>query len=427
MSKDLLTNIQEVYTGFLSIPFYFTNNVQKVLFSKNSLLELLMVSLWLLITFLIINKIKDSSTALSKISFSYLFIPFIIWLLSGIGTAISITYFDYFPFWLYLVTAMSLWIILFMLVAKLLAYVIPYRLSEHGKKIAIILFVAVFILWFTGVGKSLIAFSQTIQLSIGKISISVFTLVVGIFWSITAFIVALWLGRFIETRIMSVKNVDENFKLIVSKILKFLIIFIAVTIILPIFGIDITALTILGGAFAAGLGFSLRNIVSNYISGFVILLDQSVRIHDKITVNDVTGYVTNISARFVTLKSHDGIEALIPNEKIISDVVKNESMLAKEFLQEFSLKLAHESNITEAINIIEKNIHQHANVNNKKKIAVVIHQIDPIGIEIKASYWINRLYPPAAETHSEILQKIYNEFQESGILLAKYPEHYYVR
>ncbi|QRN41287.1 MAG: mechanosensitive ion channel [Neisseriaceae bacterium] len=425
MSTDLLTNIQKVYTGFMNIPFYFTNDTHKILSSKQSLLELLLVSMLLLTILLIIKKTNNRSGILAKYSLNYLFIFSIIGLLSGISTSICITYFDYFPFWLYLLTAMSLWGIVSVLIIKLLAHVIPYKLSNYNKKIAIVLASLVFVLWFSGLGKSLMEFSQTIQISIGKISISIFTLIIGIFWSIIAFIVTLWLSRFAETRIMSIDNVDENFKLIISKLLKFLIIFISVTIILPIFGIDITTLTILGGAFAAGLGFSLRDIVSNYISGFIILFDQSIRIHDRIKVNNFTGYVTHISTRFVTLKSHDGTEALIPNQKIISDIVKNESMLAKELLQEFSLKLEHVNDIAGAIKIIQKNIRQHVNVNNQKKITVVLHQIDPIGIEIKSSYWINTLYPPAAETHSEILQQIYNDFQENDILLAKY-SHYNV-
>ena len=99
----------------------------------------------------------------------------------------------------------------------------------------------------------------------------------------------------------------------------------AVLISLSLVGIDITVLGVFGGALGVGLGFGLQKIASNYVSGFIILIDRSLRIGDTINVSGLQGMVTQIRTRYTVVRGLDGIETLIPNEKLITDVVQNQS------------------------------------------------------------------------------------------------------
>ncbi len=120
---------------------------------------------------------------------------------------------------------------------------------------------------------------------------------------------------------MDAKALDINQRVILSKISRTILIVLGVLIALPMVGVDITVLSVFGGALGVGLGFGLQKIASNYISGFIILLDRSLHIGDMVTVDNRKGEVTSLTTRYVVLKSDDGTEALIPNDTFITSTV----------------------------------------------------------------------------------------------------------
>ena len=113
---------------------------------------------------------------------------------------------------------------------------------------------------------------------------------------------------------------------------------LAVLIALLLVGIDLTVLSVFGGALGVGIGFGLQKVASNYISGFIILGDRSIRMNDRLTVNNFTGYVTKITSRFVVLRNANGTEALIPNETFVTSMVVNESYTSRELQQAFNIR-----------------------------------------------------------------------------------------
>ncbi|MFH4355861.1 MAG: mechanosensitive ion channel domain-containing protein [Neisseriaceae bacterium] len=354
-----------------------------------------------------------------------LVLPFVLFLISSILTPVIFLVFQYFPIWLHLLMFTVPWILFYRSVIKLIHLCFAPTEYKFVEIVFRVLVYLLFFLWLTNWGQPLVKFSKSIVFSLGTFSINLYTVGSGIFWSFMVWFLILGVGRYVETKVERTQFIEENYKLALSKFLNFVLILIGISTVLPIFGINLSGLTILGSAFAAGLGFGLRNILNNYISGYIILLDKSIRIRDLITVGNFTGYVTKITSRFVVLESFSGVQALIPNEKIISDVVKNETTaLLYRVRQEFSLKVVHEACLSRAQRIIHEVILTQlkdfkCEIEGEESIKSIITGIDPLGIDIKTIYWIIGTTKPVAEIHSEVLKAIKIHFRDANIQLAR--------
>ena len=113
---------------------------------------------------------------------------------------------------------------------------------------------------------------------------------------------------------MSTESLDMNLRVVLSKLIRAVLVVLGVLVALPLAGIDITVLSVFGGALGVGLGFGLQKIASNYVSGFIILLDRSIHPGDVLTVDGRVGKVARLTARYLVLQGNDGTDAIIPNE-----------------------------------------------------------------------------------------------------------------
>ncbi len=121
---------------------------------------------------------------------------------------------------------------------------------------------------------------------------------------------------------------------------------------LSLVGIDVTVLGVFGGALGVGLGFGLQKIASNYVSGFIILLDRSLRLGDAIDVGGLQGIVTQIRTRYTVVRGLDGYEKLIPNEKLITDVVQNQSSFQTRGYAKVAVRIAYSSDVEAALALL---------------------------------------------------------------------------
>ena len=137
---------------------------------------------------------------------------------------------------------------------------------------------------------------------------------------------AILLGQFIENRLMKVKELDMNARVMISKVMRIALYAVAVIVTLSSLGLNLTFLSVFGGAFGVGLAFGMQKIASNYISGFIILLDKSIHIGDILSIGEHYGVVTVIRSRYTVLKKLDGIEVIIPNETLISENIINHTL-----------------------------------------------------------------------------------------------------
>ncbi len=148
-------------------------------------------------------------------------------------------------------------------------------------------------------------------------------------WSSSRSRRALWLSALLEARLIRAGAIDLNLRVVLSKFVRALLLVIGLLIALQAVGIDLTLLSVFGGALGVGIGLGLQKLASNYIAGFTILLDRSIRMGDMITVDGRHGIVTSVTSRYVVVRSLDGVEAIVPNETLVTTTVLNHSYTSK--------------------------------------------------------------------------------------------------
>ena len=241
--------------------------------------------------------------------------------------------------WLHLLILAARWMILIRVSVAVVHAALPQnKLTDWlEKSVSMVLWVG-FVLWLSGLDDKILAMLDGISFSVGSGKLSLLMILNGILWVGLLMIGASWLARFIGERLEK-SSLDNNLSMILSKIIKTVMMVLAVLIALPLVGIDLTVLSVFGGALGVGIGFGLQKVASNYISGFIILGDRSIRMNDRLTVNNFTGYVTKITSRFVVLRNANGTEALIPNETFVTSMVVNESYTSRELQQAFNIQV----------------------------------------------------------------------------------------
>lgn len=180
-------------------------------------------------------------------------------------------------------------------------------------------------LYVLGVLSDVVAWMHSVRFSIGgKQDVSLASTLMGVVWILLTVLAALWFGSWLEERLMRAPSLDSNLKVVLTRIAKALLLLVSLLLSLSLVGIDLTVLSVFGGALGVGLGLGLQKIASNYISGFIILLDRSVKLGDQITVDKYTGIVSQIRTRYTVVRNGDG-ETLVPNEQLVANSVQNHS------------------------------------------------------------------------------------------------------
>ncbi len=181
-------------------------------------------------------------------------------------------------------------------------------------------------LWITGVLPLLMAELDAIQWKIGSTRISVRNLLEGAVTSIVVLVLALWVSAALEARLLTGATDNLSVRKMAANAMRALLLFIGLMFALSAAGIDLTALGVLGGALGVGIGFGLQKLASNYVSGFVILAERSVRIGDMVKVDNFEGRITDISTRYTLIRALNGRESIVPNEMLITQRVENSSL-----------------------------------------------------------------------------------------------------
>ena len=235
---------------------------------------------------------------------------------------------------------------------------------------------------------------------------------------VLAVIAALWVAQFVESRLMRMPHMDLSLRLALSKAMRTILLVLAVLVALPAVGIDLTVLSVFGGALGVGLGFGLQKIASNYVSGFIILLDRSVRIGDLITVDTRYGQVSEINTRYTLLKSLDGTETIVPNEQLITNSVVNHSLSKPDVRVDLPIQVAYETDLDQAKEILLEVAHGHVRVakdNAEQMPKVLLQAFGDNGINLELVFWIRDAEEGQLSLRSELNWEIWRRFKSAGI------------
>jgi small-conductance mechanosensitive channel len=270
-------------------------------------------------------------------------------------------------------------------------------------------------LHITGLLPELIALLDGIGIDVGKQKLTLWTLLQGVGAVLATLLIALWAGGLIEARLMAAQGMDNNLRVVLSRLSRALLIVLAVLVGLPLVGIDLTMLSVFGGALGVGLGFGLQKIAANYISGFIILLDRSLRIGDLISVGSDRGQVTQITTRYTVLKGQTGIEAIVPNEVLVGSVVLNESYTDPRVRIALPVQVSYAADLERAMAIlVEAAAAQPRVLIDPAPLALVVAFAES-GIDLELGFWIADPQNGTGPVKSAINLAIWKAFKAAGI------------
>jgi small-conductance mechanosensitive channel len=313
------------------------------------------------------------------------------------------------------ILAMAL--ILIRLVVYLVRYILQPNplLNAYENILSFILWIFV-ALYLFGILKPILNTLESITFSFGEKDFSillVIQLLIGIFLSI---IVAMTLGRFIENRLMKINQLSLNGRVMINKVLRIALYVIAVVIALDTIGLDLTFLSVFGGAFGVGLAFGMQKIASNYISGFTILLDKSVQIGDILTIGEHYGIVNSIQSRYTVLRKLDGVEVIIPNETLIAENIVNHTSSDRKVRVAIDIQIGYNSSVDEATKIMLSCCNaQDRVIKENPEPTVYLMNFGESGIDLKLVFFILDAEEGTYRLRSDINKEIWKQFTENNI------------
>jgi small-conductance mechanosensitive channel len=276
-------------------------------------------------------------------------------------------------------------------------------------------------LYFTGVLPELAQELDAIRLPIGKAEVTLLSLGSGILAVILTLIVTLWLSGLIEQRLMQATSFDTNTKAVLAKFVRAMLLVVGVLVALQAIGFDLTLLAVFGGALAVGVGLGLQKLAANYIAGFTILLDRSIRLGDLITVDGRYGVVSRVTSRYVVLKNLDGVEAIVPNETLITTTVLNHSYTGREIRIGITVQVAYDTDVDLALKLMEEAARAEPRVMTEPNppMGFLVSFADS-GIILELGLWLRDPENGQLGLKSSVNRSIYKAFRANGISIP-YP------
>ena len=271
------------------------------------------------------------------------------------------------------------------------------------------------VLHFTGFLPELAATLEQVRFPVGRHSISILLILQGGASIALTLLLSLWAATLLEARLMAAESVDMSLRVVLGRVVKALLVLVAVLLSLSVVGIDLTVLSVFGGALGVGLGLGLQRIASNYFSGFIILLDRSIRIGDVVTVDKYSGAVTQINTRYTVLKSGDGTEAIVPNEMLVNSPVANLSFTTRENRLSIAVAVAYDSDLDEVTQILLEAAAGHVRVLDQPAPAVLLKAFGADGLEMELGFWIKDPEQGSMNVRSDLNFTIWRGFQAHGV------------
>lgn len=272
------------------------------------------------------------------------------------------------------------------------------------------------VLDITDLADPLIGMLEQVSFRVGKQSLDLWMLIHGGVTICITLLIALWIASLIENRLMAAEQMDGNVRAVLARLAKALLSVIALLSSLTLVGIDVTALSVFSGALAVGLGFGLQKIASNYVSGFIILLDRSIRLGSLISVDDKTnGTITQITTRYTVLRTLSGTEVIIPNEYLVSNIIRNQSFTDTRVRVGLSIQVAYDSDLELAMRLMVDAARQQPRVLADPEPGVLLTTFGENGINLELGYWVADPETGTGGVSSDLGLAIWKSFRENNI------------
>ena len=245
------------------------------------------------------------------------------------------------------------------------------------------------LLWVSGLLPVILEELDDIKWKFGAATLSVRTMLEGALTAAVVVLITLWISSAIESRVLRTATGNElSLRKAFSNAMRVVLVFVGLMVALSAVGIDLTALSVLGGAIGVGVGLGLQKLVASYVSGFVMLGERSVRIGDNVKVDNFEGRITDIRARYTVVRALSGRESIVPNEMFISNRIENLSLADLQVLQSTVVTVGYDSDVELVMRLLNDAALAQERVLKNPGPAVNLTNFGPNGLEFTLNYWM---------------------------------------
>ena len=312
-------------------------------------------------------------------------------------------------------------------IAGLIAAWIVIRLATQIVKHPLLATVIAWVAWTIAALNILNLLDPVMQIldsagmNIGEIRISLLTIAQSTIALAVLITTAVYLTGALDARINSSRSLSPSLQVLFSKSLKIVLIGLAIIIALQVVGIDLTALAVFGGAIGLGVGFGLQKIVSNLISGVILLLDKSIKPGDVIAVGGTYGWVTSLGGRYISVVTRDGVEHLIPNETLISERVENWTHTNNRTRLRIDFGVHYRSDVHDVIRVCLEAAKETPRVLDSPEPKCLLIEFGDNSVNFQLRVWIADAQNGVQNVKSAVMLSLWDKFKEHDIEIP-YPQ-----
>ena len=272
------------------------------------------------------------------------------------------------------------------------------------------------VLWIIGLLPVLLEESESVRWKVGGVSLSLRSVLeAGVNVAVTL-LLALWLSAALESRLLrNAKGDHLSTRKMIANVLRVLLMFVAVLVSLSAVGIDLTALSVLGGAIGVGIGLGLQKLASSYVSGFVVLSERAIRIGDVIKVEGFEGQITDIRARYTVIRGLSGREAIVPNDSLVTQSIENLSLADRRVWQTTVVSVGYDSDVDLVRKLLREAAFSAQRVLRQPGPEAYLTAFGDDGLEFTVGYWMSEPEAGQMGLRSEINLAILAALRANGI------------
>ena len=271
------------------------------------------------------------------------------------------------------------------------------------------------VLWVTGLLPLILKELDDISWKIGSTQISVRNLIEGTVTAVLVLMLVLWLSAALESRLLKGATDNISIRKMAANALRALLLFVGLMFALSAAGIDLTALGVLGGALGVGIGFGLQKLAANYISGFVILAERSMRIGDMVKVDTFEGRITDITTRYTVIRALNGRESIVPNEMMITQRVENSSLADPKVALTTMVQVAYGTDLDALMPELSAAVAAVPRVLDEPMPAVQLSNFAADGLELTIAFWIGDPDKGQGNVRSEVNLALLRKLTQAGV------------
>ena len=297
------------------------------------------------------------------------------------------------------------------------------RIKGWGTPISLILWVFLS-LHLLGWGDTVIGVLDGMGVTLGKTRISVWS-VAKLVVTVSLFVLAaMWVSRWLERHVLKVDALPPTMRIGIAKFTQAFLVALSVLVGLNAAGLDLTTLNVLTGAIGIGLGFGLQSIAANFVSGFVLLMDRSIKPGDVISFTGTTGtategfgWVEELRGRYVVVRDRDGVATLVPNQNLITNSVVNWSYTDPRVRLKLPVRVSYKSDPELAMRLMLESTLGHPRVIQNPAPVARLMSFGDHGIELELRFWIPDPQEGVNNVRSDVNRAIWRLFKQHGIVI----------